>query len=322
MTLFRKGPIKIVLIRQRPAFGDALLLGPLIQAVRAKHINSHVTVVTDPNYMAGVLPLIFENIAGVDRVECITSMEWTTEGNKRIDPLLYAAGNDMPYTIRNADILLDCNSAFIDFEREYHGDTPYGITEFWPKYHGYYTSDLDLMPHFTVSEENRQSVLEWKETQRIKKPMVGIVLRAGDSVRDWDFNGLCGQLVDWLHTSGYAPVGIDPIKTLPSIYGHSCIGKRLDYVAALLEQCKLVITPDTGLLHLAQAVETRTVALWGIMRPELRVKGYNCRVVPEKSLGYCADEDQRCNRCWKFQRWSCLKRLTLPMVLAGLQESL
>jgi len=313
---------RIVLIRQRPAFGDALLLRPLIKAIKAKYPKSNLTVVTDSTYMGGALPLMFEGMPEVDRVEDIPSIEWTTEGNKVVDPILYAAGKEVPHTISSATIIIDCNSAFIQFERDHRGQAPYGIAEFWLRYHDYYTPGMDMLPHYEVSEECRAAVVDWKTSNRIVKPMVGIVLRSGDPIRDWDFGGTSTQIADWLHTSGFAPVGIDPVKTLPSMYGYSCVGKKLDYVAALLEQCQLVLTPDTGLLHLAQAVGTPTVALWGIMRPELRVQGYNCKVVPEQSLGYC-DDKRLCSTCRKSnQQWSCLKRIKLPMILRALQESL
>lgn len=313
---------KVVLIRQRPAIGDALLLYPLIKAIKTKFLNSYLTVITDSCYCGGALPLIFSQMPEVDQVECIEPMEWTTDSNKRVDPILYAAGKDIPYTIAHADLIFDCNGAFIEFERAYGDEVPYGIAEFWLRHFDIYSPEINLLPYFEVTSDRQADVATWQKEQNIVKPMVGIVLRAGDPVRDWDFNNLSNDISDWLHTSGYTPVGIDPIKSLTSIYGRSCVGKKLDFVAALLQACTLVLTPDTGLLHLAQAVGTPTVALWGIMRPELRVKGYNTVVVPKNSLGYCPLEELACKRCWLFQRWSCMKRITLPMIIDGLQEAL
>lgn len=317
-------PLKIVVIRQRPAFGDALLLQPLLKALREKYPTGHITVVTDPGYMGGALPLMFETMPEVDRVEYIPSLEWTTEENKIVDPILYAAGKDVPFTVSKAKVLLDCNAAFIQFERQHNNRNPppYGIAEFWLRHFDLYKPEADLLPHYTPSESCVEAVNQWKEDNGITKPMVGIVLRAGDPIRDWDFNGMSTQLADWIHTSGYTPIGIDPIKTLPSMYGFSCIGKKLDFVAALLQQCRVVLTPDTGLLHLSQAVGTPTVALWGIMEPKLRIQGYNCKVVPEHSLGYC-DDKKECSTCKRSnQQWSCLRRIKLPMIINALQEKL
>lgn len=313
---------KVVLIRQRPAFGDALLLGPLIKAIKNKELNTQLTVVTDPAYMSGALPLIFAGVPGVDRVECVGSMEWTTESNKRVDPILNGAGTEVPYTLQKADVLMDCNGGYIAFEREHQGDIPYGIQEFWLRHFRVFTPGMDLRPTWNIPEQAEIDVEQWlQQVNPTGMPMVGMVLRAGDPVRDWDYSKVT-DLADWLHTKGFLPISIDPTIPLKSVYGASCIGRKLDFVAALVKRCRVVLTPDTGLLHLAEAVGTRTVALWGIMRPELRVAGYNCRVVPERSLGQC-DRGNDCPCCrWKFQRWSCVRKITLPMILAGLKESL
>lgn len=310
----------IVLIRQRPSIGDALLLAPLIDQIKHRFPEHSLTVVTDAQYMGGALPIIFKGIPGVDRVECIDSFEWTTQ----VDRVMRGVPTEpLPYTVKNADMVFDCNSAFSQFEREHGGNPPYGIAEFWVRKHGSYDTRMTLLPRYTVSREARQSIDPWLSlTNPQNKPLVGIVLRAGDPVRDWDFDNKSGTVAAWLHTMGYLPVGIDCVRPLASAYGVSYVGSPLDQVAALLERCAVVVTPDTGLLHLAQAVGTRTVALWGIMPPELRVAGYNCVVVPKESLGYCATTDEDCRCSWKVQQWSCLRRITPPMIINGLQEAL
>lgn len=314
----------IVLIRQRPSIGDALLLAPLINQIKQKFPNHTLTVITDAQYMGGALPTIFRGIPGVDRVECIDSSDWTTRENTMIDLSLRGAATDpLPYTVQNADMVFDCNSAFIQYERVYAGRVPMGIAEFWLHQLGLYEAGGSLLPQYTVSHEARQAMTQWLcDCNPSYKPMVGIVLRAGDPVRDWDFDNKSGAVALWLHTKGYLPVGIDCARPLNSAYGVSYIGRPLDHVAALIERCEVVLTPDTGLLHLAQAVGTPQVALWGIMPPELRVAGYNCKVVPKETLGYCKPTDTNCQCSWKFQQWSCLRRITTTMIIDGLQEAL
>ena len=314
----------IVLIRQRPSIGDALLLAPVISKMRAYPEPHTLTVITDAQYMAGALPIIFKGIPGVDRVECIDSHEWTTPGNTQVDMTLRGVATyPLPYTVKTARRVFDCNSSFIEVERAYNGKPPYGIAEHWLRYHGLYESRADLLPHYTVSYDARRAIDLWLTEQNPQgKPMVGIVLRAGHPARDWDFDGKSTAIAGWLYTKGYLPVGIDSARPLDSAYGISYVGRPLDRVAALLERCTAVLTPDTGLLHLAQAVGTPQVALWGIMPPELRVAGYNCVVVPKESLGHCITAGYHCQNCWTFQRWSCLHRITPTMIIDGLQEVL
>jgi ADP-heptose:LPS heptosyltransferase len=320
--------MKTVLIRQRPSIGDCLLLGPLIGQLKTRFTKNNITVITDAGYMSGALPRIFQGISGVDRIECIDPHDWTTASNQQIDGLPPRLCLPIPPTVKSADLVIDCNAAFIQFERDHGGKPPYGIAHFWLVYYDMYDHSVDLLPHYNVSNESREAVTLWlKDNNPHNKPMVGVVMRSGGNTgaRDWDFDGMSSKVADWLHTNGYLPVGIDATKRLQNTRAVSCVGKPIDFVAALIERCKIILTPDTGMLHLAQAVGTPQVALWGIMSPELRTKNYNCVVVPKTSLGYCPNtsEGQRSCQChWKFQQWSCLRRITLQMIVAGLEESL
>jgi len=316
--------VRIVLIRQRPSIGDCLLLGPLVEAAKHRYPDSKLTVITDATYMGGALPRIFAGLPGVDRVELIDSMEWTTETNREIDPKLRgAATQPLPQTVSRADVVLDCNAAFMLYERLYKGNPPYGIAEFWLRHHNLLGYQSSLLPHYQVSDLAQAQVTEWKAQNNPEdKAMIAIVLRAGDSARDWDYDGKSSFLCQALYTMGYLPVTVDPIKTINSPYAKAFIGRPIDQVAAFLALCKLTVTPDTGLLHLSEAVGTPQVALWGIMRPELRVRGYDCAVVPKHSLGYCAGGDSTCKCPWTFQKWSCMRRLSPTMILAGIEEQL
>ena len=51
-------------------------------------------------------------------------------------------------------------------------------------------------------------------------------------------------------------------------------GLALDRVAALVERCDVIVTPDTGLLHLAAALGTPFVGIYGPVPPELRAAHY------------------------------------------------
>jgi hypothetical protein len=313
---------EVVLIRQRPSIGDCLLLGPLIQKIKEKHPKSRLTVVTDLEYASGALKIIFEGLNGVDDIQCISPFEWTTESNKTIDPRYRAAPLQLPHIVSKADFIYDCNTAFIQFERQWNGDTPYGIAEFWLRHFGFEPDNL--LPVYNIPAQAKSDADTWlSERGGSAAKLVGVVLRAGSYHRDWNFDDKAQRVIEWIYTKGYTPITFDPIQSSPSAYGLSCVGQRLDVVAALLQRCKLLLTPDTGLLHMAEAVGTPTVALWGIMRPELRVKNYNTLVVPVKSLGFCEGQELKgCSCSWKFQQWSCLKRLSLPIITAALEKRL
>lgn len=310
-----------MVIRQRPSMGDALLMGPLIRCIKAQHPKSTLTVVTDGLWMSGALMDVFEHLPGVDRVESVPAMEWTTDRHKQLEPALQCAVGDTPVSVQRANLIFDCNSAYIEFERSHNGHPPYGISEFWVKHFGYDCENY--LPNYTVGLEDIRKAMGWVVEHGIDRPIVGVVLRAGHVARDWNFNGLADNICSWLHTSGYQPVTIDPVVTTYQPHTLSFVGKPIREVAAFLRHCILVITPDTGLLHLAEAVGTPTAALWGIMEPDLRLKGYNTTVIPAQSLGVCGEREQSSCQCtWKFQQWSCLRRLRPTIIIDALQETL
>jgi ADP-heptose:LPS heptosyltransferase len=284
-----------------------------------------LTVITDAEYMAGGMAKIFEHMPLVDRVECIPAREWATQGLLKAEPPLAGLIDPRakaPPTVAKADLIYDCNGAYVQFERDHAGNPPYGIPEFWLRYHDLWRDGADLRPFYQVMPPEQQAVQAWLgDNGATSRPLAAIVLRAASPARDWNFDGRESLVADYLYTSGYQPVSVDFIQRSHSRFALSCVGRPLDFVAALLARCSLVITPDTGLLHLAEAVGTRTVALWGIMRPELRVQDYNTVVVPKKSLGFCDDSDSQCKCSWKFQKWSCLHRLSLSMICDGIREA-
>lgn len=277
-----------------------------------------MTVVTDGTWKSGTMVQVFEGIQGVDRIASVSRKIWTTEGNRRIDgkaPLRFTL---TPSAIKQAEIVYDCNSAFMKYERECGGKPTLGIAEFWLNHFGY---EGNPHPRFHIKPTSLVSVQSWMALNNVTRPMIGIVLRAGDVARDWNFDDAASIVAAWIDSQGFQAVSIDPSMRLEHPAALNFTGQSIHEVAALLQMCRLVVTPDTGLLHLAEAVGTPTVALWGTMPPELRVKGYNSIVVPERSLGFCSSSED-CQCTFKFQQWSCLRRIEPEMIFDGIQRAL
>lgn len=92
-------------------------------------------------------------------------------------------------------------------------------------------------------------------------------------------------------------IGEDLKKDFPHII-NLCGALTLNQSASIIKQCHLVITSDTGLMHMAAAFNKRTVSVWGNTVPEfgmspykphpdnqiLEVNGLSCR--PCSKLGY------------------------------------
>lgn len=305
--------MKIVIVRQRPSIGDAILLQPLVREIRVAYPGAEIQAVTDTAYASGALKDALW-MAGIDKIWNISQFEWTTPGNKRISPQLRAVEEQPPQIIRQADKVYDCNSAFMEYERSCGGKCTLGISDFW-------------LQHFGFSTENSAPVLRTdpavydEVTEKLAgktKPLVGIVLRSGDKARDYD-REIIPALGTFLHTSGFIPVGLDPIMEMNSTYGFSIIGKPISFIAEAISRMKLVITPDTGLLHIAQGLGIPTVSLWGILDPALRTKGYD--TLPVYTGGLC--KKHGCPCCtWTFQQFSCTYSIRENHVISALRQLL
>ncbi|MDX1665777.1 MAG: glycosyltransferase family 9 protein [Saprospiraceae bacterium] len=93
---------------------------------------------------------------------------------------------------------------------------------------------------------------------------------------------------------------------------NACGKLRLDQSASVIRQAEVVITPDTGLMHIAAAFQKRIISVWGNTIPEfgmypylpasapqpkiIQVNGLSCR--PCSKIGYeaCPLDHFRCMR--------------------------
>jgi len=121
----------------------------------------------------------------------------------------------------------------------------------------------------------RQRLAQWHP------PMVGIQVHASCRQRSYPAARIA-TLTELLQAEGYtvAFLGEHWTGSTPPKVVDLTGGLSLRQAAALIEQMAVMICPDSGLLHLAVAVGTPTVGLFGPIPPQLRTAGYpHCQVV-------------------------------------------
>ena len=129
--------------------------------------------------------------------------------------------------------------------------------------------------------EERALVGDWlKRTNADEtKPLVGINMGASVERRRWDvenFARVCDELSDETTLIVFGGPGDLPlVEKLQSLCKATLLVAAGEFspreTAALMERCATVITSDTGPMHLAMAVDTKVVALFGLIRSSLRV---------------------------------------------------
>jgi hypothetical protein len=142
----------------------------------------------------------------------------------------------------------------------------------------------------------------WEREALTREPVVGLVPASNMAIKHWPMPSWAA-LNDALRERGartllFLPEAGHPASSLLALTSRPPIAVTADLarVAGILERCSLVVAVDTGLLHMAAAVGTPYVGLFGPTNPAV-TGPYN------RALGTCLvapySKGSRCRGCWK-----------------------
>jgi ADP-heptose:LPS heptosyltransferase len=161
----------------------------------------------------------------------------------------------------------------------------------------------ERFPHVWISPDSKEWAIGFiKENGLGEKPLVGIVAESNMQIKKWPASHWA-YLQDSLQERGYdtvffAPPNSELIQQISELTGHKPLvaSTALDNVTALLEHCTVTVGVDTGLLHIASAIGTRWIGLFGPTNPQ--VTGPYDRSL---GLGLVAPfhRGESCRNCWK-----------------------
>ena len=167
-------------------------------------------------------------------------------------------------------------------------------------------------------------------------PVVALVPASNMQLKRWPLAHWT-RLADALSDAGCVPLlclppGEDPARALPARCRRPVrtVSAPLDRMAALLARCHLVAGVDTGLLHIAAAVGTRYVGLFGPTNPQ--VTGPYDRALGT-TLVAPFEKPSSCRTCWRQFKYvddscntlpasSCMTHLSVEDVLAACRDEL
>lgn len=87
---------------------------------------------------------------------------------------------------------------------------------------------------------------------------------------------------------------------------NACGGFNIEQSASLLKQSNCVITPDTGMMHIASALEKPVISVWGNTVPEFGMYPY---IPQNKDLVHIVEvKDLKCRPCSKIGHPACPKK--------------
>jgi len=161
------------------------------------------------------------------------------------------------------------------------------------------------------------------------EPIVGICLRGKYRHRSW-VEEYVFELTSMLANAGRRAIIFDAQPDAPrgrTLAGCACdvvgyaYGLDLPLVAQLVANCDVLVSPDTGLVHLAAAVGTSFVAIYGAIEPRLRLSHY------ERYRCLTAADEVPCAPCFEDHGHrvcglECLRAITPLRVCRAIGELL
>jgi len=131
----------------------------------------------------------------------------------------------------------------------------------------------DTRPVYRVAPEEA----DWARGRlaEMRRPLVGVQVRASSSLRSYPRSKLV-RMVELLVRAGLGVVIVDETPSGRWPCGALDLSGELSIRAAsaVIKEVDVLVTPDSGLMHVAAAVGTPCVALFGPTDPRLRVRGY------------------------------------------------
>ena len=277
--LLRSAHPRICIKRRLGGIGDVLMTTPITKAIKMLIPKCHLVYATDLKYSQGALGDIIQHNPYVDE---LISADHVSE--------------------ERYDYVVDITTTGLDKERS--GTIPPNRIDLFADAVGIDIS-ADPVPVYNVEQSEREWAKEFVsgivKNRNNETKIIAIQARSNDARRTWPLdkvdelskilavNNTHVLLFDWGDTVSRWK---DENSNL-----HYIMDRKLTEVAAIVEQCDIVICPDSAMLHLAGALHKKIVTIFGPIPPQSRINYYSNATAVTKNLP--------CQYCWYTPR--CMK---------------
>lgn len=243
--------VEVFIFRSMGGLGDVIMTTPVVEEVKRRNPKSHITYACPKEF----LPIM--------------------EGNPYIDVLEPFKAK---VTQQEFDIVIDISKDCIKYELAKGRAVDLNRPEIFLRSCGL-TYDYTPSPKVFLK---RDEVLWAKQTlPEHMGPVIGIVLTSHAPVRRWHkFEGLREELL--ARYPGALIVEISestPKGWKPGAGVFPAFNMSLREISAIIGECDVVISPDTGPAHIASALRIPTVWLFTHINGDVRTRGYKDAVV-------------------------------------------
>ena len=309
-----KYSIKKILIINSGYLGDSILNIPMIKSIKKKYKKAKITLLINPKFLD-----IWKDFKGVDEVitydfpwirykyglkikDLIDYWRFIKKiRNKRFDMALDSRGD-----LRNNWLILYNSRAWKRIGFGLTGGSYFLTDKVKWKYQHEVKNSLEIAKYLKCDIEEKTPKLEIKDRYQLPKGQnIVIAPGAGYPTKEWSIekwsgliNALTNQeninifLTGSPNDSKYEKI-VKLIKNKKKIT--NLIGKiTLSKTTSLIKQADLLISPDSGSMHIAAAVGTKTITLVGPTDP-IRWRAYGLKenhIIIKKKIN--------CSPCGQF----------------------
>jgi lipopolysaccharide heptosyltransferase II len=279
LYLTRVPPPRILLVRFS-SLGDVLLLTPLIRALRARHPAATLTALTKQEWA----PLLSAN-PQLDQVATITRGQSLVPLARALRQVGYTHRLDLHASVRSRMLRLLVPGTWHSFnarrserealirrkEQRYQDQVPVAERYFEA------AASLDVAPdgrpcELFISPAAEARAEEWLARHDVGSELIACAPGAAHATKRWPIEHW-HQLIARLTARGLVPIilggeaereaGRELVQRSEGRTANAAGELDLQATAALLRRARVAISGDTGAMHMATAVDTPVVALFG-----------------------------------------------------------
>jgi len=318
------------------SIGDVLLTTPLVRALHRRHPDAELYFVTK----RALAPLVVEN-PNLNRVIELEPNQRITDLARRLRALRPTHGLDLHGSLRSAALRLLVPCQWSAYSKRKLARTAliaakiniYGKHVPVPERYFEAARALDVQPdggppELFLAPAARERIARWLAERGLdRRPFAALAPGAAHATKRWPIRHWVA-LAEQLRTMGYGlvavggPGGGDPELARQLGPGvHSAAGEfTLQETGACLARAAVVVSGDTGVMHMATAVGTRVVALFGPTVEQFGFFPYGGRAeVLERDLGCRPCSAMGTERC-PLGHHRCLEEVFPDQVAAAVQR--
>ena len=297
--------LEICVIRSQGGIGDVLMTLPTVRAIQEKY-GGPVDYATDFEYLDGALPAVLKGVPYIRNVIPY----------RDVQPQLY-------------DAVLDLTCPCVAHEKPHA--PPVNRIDLFAKHAGVVLSNFQI-DYYPQPEEIAAAKLFLEQDRVLGMRAYKLILVNPSSsttrrdvplhvfprlLRDLMLRNKDARALVFTHYTDCADAKAIDWNNIPGVIQMKDYSVR--EIAAFMTLCEMVICPDSALLHVAGALDKKTVSFFGPTDPRARINHY------PKAVAISPGNGLSCWPCWYDQCKSgllCWKRLEHNMMLGTLHSVL